>query len=105
MTSFNPLSSIDPNQIESVTVLKDASSTALYGARGANGVIVVTTKRGKYNQPTRFNVSTDMAVQKVAYDKANYMDADEFVKWNRAGGKVLNGLTKRRKDEAALYFS
>ena len=96
MTSFNPLSSIDPNQIESVTVLKDASSTALYGARGANGVIVVTTKRGKYNQPTRFNVSTDMAVQKVAYDKANYMDADEFVKWG--GLTVYNSPTKMAQE-------
>lgn len=43
----NPLSSINPNDIESLTVLKDASSTAIYGARGANGVILVTTKVGK----------------------------------------------------------
>lgn len=40
MESGNPLASIDPNAIESVTVLKDASSTALYGSRGANGVII-----------------------------------------------------------------
>ncbi|AQG81972.1 SusC/RagA family TonB-linked outer membrane protein [Spirosoma montaniterrae] len=43
----NPLSNINPNDIESVEVLKDASSTAIYGARGANGVILITTKRGK----------------------------------------------------------
>lgn len=43
----NPLATIDPNDIESIDVLKDASATAIYGARGANGVIMVTTKRGK----------------------------------------------------------
>jgi TonB-linked SusC/RagA family outer membrane protein len=46
----NPLSSIDPNDIENVEVLKDAASTAIYGSRGSNGVIVVTTKRGKAGQ-------------------------------------------------------
>ncbi len=44
--SLNPLASINPNDIESIEVLKDASATAIYGARGANGVILVTTKRG-----------------------------------------------------------
>ncbi|MPS74391.1 SusC/RagA family TonB-linked outer membrane protein [Epilithonimonas hungarica] len=81
MESWNPLASIDPNAIEKVAVLKDASATALYGARGANGVIVVTTKRGRYNQKTRFNLSTDMSVQDIAYDKQKYMNADEYLKW------------------------
>ena len=45
--SLNPLASINPNDIESVEVLKDASAAAIYGARAANGVIIVTTKRGK----------------------------------------------------------
>ncbi len=49
--SVNPLNTIDPNDIESISVLKDASSTAIYGARGANGVIIVTTKRGKEGDP------------------------------------------------------
>jgi TonB-linked SusC/RagA family outer membrane protein len=46
-SSINPLSSINPNDIESIDVLKDASSTAIYGSRGANGVILITTKAGK----------------------------------------------------------
>ncbi|WAC41772.1 SusC/RagA family TonB-linked outer membrane protein [Pedobacter sp. SL55] len=50
--SVNPLNTIDPNDIESISVLKDASSTAIYGARGSNGVIMVTTKRGKEGLPT-----------------------------------------------------
>ncbi|ANQ52556.2 SusC/RagA family TonB-linked outer membrane protein [Flammeovirga sp. MY04] len=46
-TSYNPMTNINPEDIESVTVLKDAEATAIYGSRGANGVIVVTTKQGK----------------------------------------------------------
>lgn len=81
MESWNPLASIDPNAIESVSVLKDASATALYGARGANGVIVVTTKKGKYNQKTRFNISTDMAVQDIAYNEQKFMSSSEHLQW------------------------
>jgi TonB-linked SusC/RagA family outer membrane protein len=81
MESWNPLASIDPNMIEDVTVLKDASATALYGARGANGVIVIKTKKGKYGAKTRFNLSTDMAIQDIAYDKQNWMNANEYIQW------------------------
>lgn len=81
MESYNPLTSIDPNSIEHVAVLKDASATALYGARGANGVIVVTTKRGKYNQKTRFNLSSDFGFQNIAFDDQKWMNSEEFVRW------------------------
>ena len=49
--NISPMSSIDPNDIESVVILKDAAATAIYGSRGANGVIVVTTKHGKAGKP------------------------------------------------------
>ncbi len=49
--SSNPLSDIDPGQIKSIEVLKDASATAIYGARGSNGVIIITTKLGKEGKP------------------------------------------------------
>lgn len=103
MESWNPLASIDPNAIESVTVLKDASGTALYGARGANGVIVITTKKGKYNAKTRFNFATDFAIQNIAYDEQNWMNADEYIKW---GGLVRNntpGITESM-DESVEWF-
>ncbi|MCK0160557.1 TonB-dependent receptor [Allomuricauda sp. F6463D] len=51
-TSTNVMASINPNDIESVSVLKDAASTAIYGSRGANGVILITTKSGKSGKPT-----------------------------------------------------
>src|SRR5690606_9928200 len=56
------LTHIDPNEVESITILKDASSTALFGVRGANGVILVTTKRGTSEVP-EINLSVEGAVQ------------------------------------------
>lgn len=61
----NPLSDISPDDIESVTVLKDADATAIYGARAANGVIVITTKRGKYNTAPKVSLSAYVGVAKV----------------------------------------
>ncbi|RZK99708.1 MAG: PEGA domain-containing protein, partial [Hymenobacter sp.] len=58
----NPLSLINPSDIESITVLKDASSTAIYGSRASNGVIIVTTKRGLQGETLRVNVSTQASI-------------------------------------------
>lgn len=59
----NPLSTLNPNDIESFDVLKDAGATSIYGSRGANGVIIIKTKRGKKGQPSRvnFNYATTLA--------------------------------------------
>jgi TonB-linked SusC/RagA family outer membrane protein len=70
------LSDINPNDIDKVDVMKDASSAAIYGARGANGVILITTKRGESGKPTisissSFGMVTDGNVQKP-YDGAGY---------------------------------
>ncbi len=81
MESWNPLAAIDPNAIEKVEVLKDASSTALYGSRGANGVILITTKKGKFNQKTRFEFSTETGIQDRAYDKLQLMNAEEYIRY------------------------
>lgn len=61
----NALSSINPNDIESIEILKDASATAIYGARGANGVILVTTKRGKKGT-SEINYNAYYGIQKVS---------------------------------------
>jgi TonB-linked SusC/RagA family outer membrane protein len=50
--SYNQFAALDANEVESITILKDASTTAIYGVRGANGVVVVTTRRGKIGTPT-----------------------------------------------------
>lgn len=57
----NPLATLNPNDIESVEILKDASATAIYGSRGSNGVILITTKRGK-SPKLQFNFSTRLGV-------------------------------------------
>src|SRR3989440_806693 len=63
MTTTNPLSTLAPSDIESIDILKDASATAIYGSRGANGVVIITTKRGQRGQPGQitFNSSTGMS--------------------------------------------
>lgn len=61
----NPLSLINPNDIESFTVLKDAAATAIYGSRASNGVILITTKKGSAGAPV-FNFSTQFSVSQVA---------------------------------------
>ena len=68
----NALSSINPSDIESMEVLKDASATAIYGAQGANGVIIITTKRGKEGKP-RVNFDAQYGIQYLAkeLDMAN----------------------------------
>jgi TonB-linked SusC/RagA family outer membrane protein len=58
------LSSLDPNEVESVTILKDASATALYGVKGANGVIIIKTRRGREGKP-RINTGVQTSVQEA----------------------------------------
>lgn len=74
VSSLNPLSSINSKDIESITVLKEASATAQYGARGSNGVIVITTKRGKAGRTT-FNFSSSVGFQNDAYNKRDPLTA------------------------------
>jgi len=64
-SSLSALSSINSNDIETITVLKDASATSAYGARGSNGVIVITTKKGRVGK-TQFNVSASYGFQNKA---------------------------------------
>ena len=69
-TTANPLSTLNPDDIESITVLKDAISTAPYGSRGANGVILVTTKKGKAGK-THINVTGEFGQNSRAFSPTN----------------------------------
>lgn len=62
------INSISQDQIETMNVLKDASSTALYGSRGANGVIIITTKKGKRNQKPQLSLTALTGVSGMAVD-------------------------------------
>ena len=89
-----PLNTVDPNEIESLSILKDAASTAVFGVRGANGVIIVTTKRGDAGKPkisassiTGYQVPMSYIKQSSGYDFARYYNVYQ---WN--DGKQDKGL-------------
>lgn len=80
----NPLADLNPRDIESVEVLKDASAAAIYGSRAANGVIIITTKRGQEGK-TRFNVSTQLGFSEPA-NKIGFLNREQYIDlWNIAG--------------------
>jgi len=76
MENFN-LNNINPQDIESVEILKDASSAAIYGSRGANGVVIITTKMGKPGETT-VSVNYEYGIQEVTR-KVDMMDAQQFI--------------------------
>ncbi|MCM1502832.1 MAG: SusC/RagA family TonB-linked outer membrane protein [Bacteroidales bacterium] len=75
--SRNPLNSINPNDIQSIEILKDASSTAIYGARAANGVVLITTKKGREGRPV-VSYNGSYGVQQIA-NRIEMMNATEFM--------------------------
>lgn len=84
----NPLNFLNPADIESISILKDASATAIYGSRGANGVVIITTKRGKGSKGT-FELASNVSVSSPAnrYDLLNreeFLDAVEQFGGDRA---------------------
>ena len=89
--STSILSTIDPNDIESFTVLKDASAAAIYGSRAANGVIVITTKKGSKGA-VKVNFSSQVGINTVA-DKVDVLNADQFrALVNEIGSDAQKGL-------------
>ncbi|WP_207512163.1 SusC/RagA family TonB-linked outer membrane protein [Longitalea luteola] len=82
----NLLSTLNPNDIESVSVLKDAAAGSLYGSRAANGVIIVTTKRGRAGK-TRFRFDTELGQNDIAYvnDKYEPLNAEKYFEITREG--------------------
>ncbi|HEY0110147.1 MAG TPA: SusC/RagA family TonB-linked outer membrane protein, partial [Fibrella sp.] len=95
----NPLNTINPNDIESIDVLKDASATAIYGSRGSNGVIIVTTKRGKAGK-SQIQVDAYTGFQELGR-KIPMMNAQEFAQFTidgRNNGYLDNVLTGKITD-------
>lgn len=85
---INPLQTLNPNDIESISVLKDASATAIYGSRAANGVIVITTKSGKTGK-AQVAYNGNLSVANVA-KKLDVLSADEYRNMVRTVGKTLD---------------
>ncbi len=82
---------LNPADIESVDILKDASATAIYGARGANGVVIITSKRGKAGQKGRIEINSFYGVQEET-NRYDLLDAKEYAEianeWMKNGGKA-----------------
>ena len=76
--SIDDLNSVNPNDIKSVNILKDAALASIYGVKGGSGVIVITTKTGKRNSKTSFHVSTSTGFQEVV-KKIDVLNAAEYV--------------------------
>jgi iron complex outermembrane receptor protein len=86
---YNPMNFINSEDIESIDVLKDASATAIYGTRAANGVILITTKKGKSGS-TQLSVASRLGVSTMA-KKIDVFSADEFRKQVKAiGGNLID---------------
>ena len=89
--SLNPLATINPNDIESVEVLKDVSATAIYGSRGANGVILITTKKGQRgDRQAHINYTYNIGVSNIS-KKLDLLNASEWAQfqkdyWGNKGG-------------------
>ena len=102
-TESSMASSISPSDIESIDILKDASATAIYGARGANGVIVITTKQGVEGKP-KINFSASWTGNTLA-NKVDLMNGVEFVKLQSEMSKVFGSSNTylRNADGEEVY--
>lgn len=96
------ISDISPSEIEDITVLKDASSTAIYGSRGANGVIIVTTKSGKEG---KVNVSYNAyyAWKKVA-NTLDVLDAKDYAKWQYELAALKNKIPGNYEEHFGTFL-
>ena len=84
--SSSDFNTISPSDIESVSVLKDASSTSIYGARAANGVVVITTKRGTALDKAKVVFRSQVGVSQLARSEWNLMDTDERIVYEKEIG-------------------
>ena len=85
------LSDINPGDIKSMDILKDASSTAIYGSRGANGVILITTNRGAQGTPAKFTYNGYVGAKSV-FSKYPMMDGPKYAEMRKYAGKFENSL-------------
>lgn len=88
----NPLVDINPSDIESIEILKDASASAIYGARAANGVVIITTKRGKAGR-TSFNVGYQTGVS-TETNRREFLNTAQYVELMREAGKASGRLAR-----------
>lgn len=97
-TPTNPLADINPTDIESMEILKDGAATAIYGSRATNGVILVTTKKGKKGSPLKVNLSMQYGTTD-AINRLSLLDASQFVTIANEKLKNANGTPQAFLDD------
>lgn len=80
----NTLYNLNLQDVENVTILRDASATAIYGSRAANGVVIVTTKSGKKNMSPQIDFSASVGFQNYAYNGLKYFEAEDYIRFQRS---------------------
>ena len=112
--SSSDFNTISPNDIESISVLKDASSTSIYGARASNGVVVITSKRGRMGEAAKITFRTQLGFSQLASKDWDQMDTNERIQFEKEVGldkgqdyeklsKInINWLDKVYNDKAPL---
>lgn len=95
--SSSDFNTISPNDIESISVLKDASSTSIYGARASNGVVVITSKRGRMGEAAKITFRTQLGFSQLASKDWDQMDTNERIQFEKEVG-----LDKDKEDYEKL---
>lgn len=97
--SSGAFTALNPNDIESMTVLKDASSTAIYGSRAANGVVIMTSKKGKMGQKARVSINAQYGWSKMTGDNIEMMNTEQWLNLQEMldPGKAYDTTFQKRK--------
>lgn len=88
-------STLNPNDIENITVLKDASSVAIYGSRAANGVIVITSKKGKYSENAKVNIRAKYGWSQLPTTKIDMMNSAEYIHYRDLIGNPVTDEARK----------
>ena len=107
--SASEFNSINPSDIESISVLKDASSTSIYGARASNGVIVITTKRGRMADKPTITFRAQLGVSDIAHGQWDLMDTEQRIAYEKEvgldAGKDYEALSKINVDWQDVVYN
>lgn len=99
----SPLNNISPNDIESISILKDASATAIYGSRAANGVVIITTKKGSATKGPTYSFNTSLSYQKA--QTVDVLNADQFRElWTEAANNSTSTALVVQQMRNGTYF-
>ena len=98
--SSSLFNTLNPGDIESITVLKDAASTSIYGSRAANGVIVITSKKGKYAQKANVMLRAQYGFSKMVSDKLDMMNSEQYIEYR---DKIGAPVSQEIKDLVSKY--